>query len=544
MQPMLDYYSRIYEARWRSLVGEASEPSCLPASDLPESDDEEDEGEDVDDDAENERNPQHRTGIAPGGAVHDLGLRRKKPVSVPRCLDACCPPLSVLSYLIFQCAGVILLVLLGWSFLGPYYWDNVAHSRVAQQHNSFGPMDYLLLWATLGQAIILTAIFGRLANCRKHTELSFDAVTKYFASGFVLSVSLAVFYESIMSLVIRMLISLGVALAGVDQVQSNGFQSEASDLSIDMSSLWTFTFTTARIAASPFPPLTLALTETTATNSKEYFKAFGNSHPVFYTFYLLMNAFLLAAFVEELCKYFGYRMVDHPDFFSRRELQDLSRACQQSTTSQKARNLFEKQRQSVQSRGSAVTLAMVAVAMGFTCCENLVYIFVYSGSSPGEELAVLIARTLFPVHPLAAAIQSIGVIRRDIENPHEGSESLLKNWQLGRIILPAVIFHGGYDFFLLWIDYLAARNGVYTADNMDGANDGETDDASEDFHGEFAGSNTGTTWALVLSVVVSVAAMALALWYYLKESRLQRARLQEIDRQNLIASSTYHSRMS
>jgi len=34
-----------------------------------------------------------------------------------------------------------------------------------------------------------------------------------------------------------------------------------------------------------------------------------------------------------------------------------------------------------ESVGAAITVAMVAVAVGFACCENLVYIFLYNGSS-------------------------------------------------------------------------------------------------------------------------------------------------------------------
>jgi hypothetical protein len=39
---------------------------------------------------------------------------------------------------------------------------------------------------------------------------------------------------------------------------------------------------------------------------------------------------------------------------------------------------FSRTKESI---GAAITVAMVATAVGFACCENLVYIFLYNGSS-------------------------------------------------------------------------------------------------------------------------------------------------------------------
>ena len=94
---------------------------------------------------------------------------------------------------------------------------------------------------------------------------------------------------------------------------------------------------------------------------------------------------------------------------------------------------------SCNSIGAAITIAMVSVALGYACCENLIYIFIYSEGSIGsgeslygshyndaglllptdlflfmalfltlltfalfKEIGVLIGRSLFPVHPLCA----------------------------------------------------------------------------------------------------------------------------------------------
>lgn len=37
---------------------------------------------------------------------------------------------------------------------------------------------------------------------------------------------------------------------------------------------------------------------------------------------------------------------------------------------------------SLNSYGNGITIAMVTVAMGFACCENLIYIFIYTQGTP------------------------------------------------------------------------------------------------------------------------------------------------------------------
>lgn len=54
---------------------------------------------------------------------------------------------------------------------------------------------------------------------------------------------------------------------------------------------------------------------------------------------------------------------------------------------------------------------------------------------------MLLARAALPVHAVCAAIQSIGIVRRDVEQ--DASHGL------GRSILPAIIIHGLFDFCIL-----------------------------------------------------------------------------------------------
>ena len=114
------------------------------------------------------------------------------------------------------------------------------------------------------------------------------------------------------------------------------------------------------------------------------------------------------------------------------------------------------------------------------------------------EFGVLLVRALLPVHPIVAAVQSVGVCRRDLEG--ESSH------QLGRIIFPAVMIHGTFDFVLWFLEFLA-------------------------------GDNYNTTWAIMEWVLAELIVMA-GIAYYFKESLAQRGRLEQLDRTNSVDQST------
>ena len=58
---------------------------------------------------------------------------------------------------------------------------------------------------------------------------------------------------------------------------------------------------------------------------------------------------------------------------------------------------------------------------------------------------MLLLRSCFPLHPICAAIQSIGICRRDVEK--DGT-------QLGQAILPAFLLHGAFDFAIMVLGVL------------------------------------------------------------------------------------------
>ena len=93
-----------------------------------------------------------------------------------------------------------------------------------------------------------------------------------------------------------------------------------------------------------------------------------------------------------------------------------------------------------------------------------------------------------------SAIQSIGVCKYQLEND--------RSIQLGRIVFPAIILHGSYDFVIMFLSFLVGFN--------------------ED------GGNIGV-WVSIISLTLSIASVWIGWLYYLKESSAQIIRLNQID---------------
>jgi len=229
-------------------------------------------------------------------------------------------------------------------------------------------------------------------------DLSLDAVVKYFATGFLFSTSTALIVEMLVSAVV----SLVTGVLGIIAVL---FEISIGELDDE-------------------------------TDPKDMLKILIKENLWLGVLFMFLNAFVVAATTEEICKYFGFWMMEHPDLLTPQEdgaVEEVE---------------IGRSRRSLNSKGVATTIAMVITAVGFSCCENLKYVF--SSADIETEIGTLIARSMFPVHALAAAIQSIGVCRRDLEGD--------KSVQLGRIILPAVILHGCFDFFLMVSPILSIVN--------------------------------------------------------------------------------------
>jgi hypothetical protein len=132
-------------------------------------------------------------------------------------------------------------------------------------------------------------------------------------------------------------------------------------------------------------------------------------------------------------------------------------------------------------------------------------VFGYTPSqSFGVEIGTLIARSIFPVHPLCAAIQSIGVCKRDLEGK--------RGVGIGRIISPAILLHGSFDFVLFVAAYLQQ------VEKIKEGNDDDSDIPKED------DSDT------VMALVVCFGIILVGYIYYVWQSRAQTKRLIAMDR--------------
>lgn len=288
--------------------------------------------------------------------------------------------------------------------------------------------NVLVFAATFFQAFVILYIVHWRTN---KFDISLDAIIKYFASGFLLTTGLAIFFETIISIAVQilMLIVLGIAGAEEPPDQEEGDSNDSNNIMIKV----------------------------------------GMKYPGIIILYYFINSFFLAAFVEEICKYFGYLMVEHPDFMTQETEMLLNRSEDivhieeeqesdnesehedevneniRSASTESNLNLTPPAR-NLNSVGMAITVAMVSVGLGFACCENLIYIFVYTGGNVQHEVAVLVARSFFPVHPLAAAIQSVYVCRQHLEK----DETI----KIGGIISPSVVLHGSFDFSLMVCAFL------------------------------------------------------------------------------------------
>ena len=154
-----------------------------------------------------------------------------------------------------------------------------------------------VLLMTLGQAFFIEYLVHWRWNL---FDLSFDSVVKYFASGFFLATPMAVIFESIVSTItgFATLVIMSLVIASDNEL--------AKELS---------------------------------TNPKKGMEDFTVNHPEVFVLVQFVNAFCVAALVEELMKHFSYRMVVTPETITQRG---------QSSSSMS----------SIQSTGSAITVAV------------------------------------------------------------------------------------------------------------------------------------------------------------------------------------------
>mmetsp|Transcript_24059 Transcript_24059/g.27460 ORF Transcript_24059/g.27460 Transcript_24059/m.27460 type:complete len:904 (+) Transcript_24059:418-3129(+) len=370
----------------------------------------------------------------------------------------------------------------------------------------FSWADACILILTFVQSFIVLGIVHGIFH---KSDLSLDAVIKFFAAGFIVATPTAFIFEAlIMTVLMSGYYFIGLIVYIVEGEDAGGW--------------WDDNYRFVLIIAD------------------------------------VLNAFLVAALVEEICKYYTFRTVEHPDLIfltgldrSKRDMKSsyggnssyafssdnnaLFARCDTfesaySYNSSKKRSYRgsnitpmhenkvgtsrgdndendEPDVRTLRQKAAAVTTAMISGAVGLACAENFIYVFFLGGSNAQEEITMLLFRSIFPVHALVAAMQSIGVIKKFLEQSDVESTSRIG---VGKIILPAVLLHGSFDTVLMTV------NSVIDFVEEDAENQG--------------GNSSYSAFVLntvAAAVVVSVMLSGL-LWYFFAH-RQQKARLKALE---------------
>lgn len=338
--------------------------------------------------------------------------------------------------------------------------------------------NVLMFVATLLQAfLILYVVYWK----NHKFDISLDAVIKYFTCGFLLTSSMAFCIAKITFIILDILFA-AFATNFIGKDLAEAFTDEVDLLAI------------------------------------------GMSYPTLYVIILFLRSFLVASAVEELCKYFGYLVVNHPDLTiteTRLNLDSSLRLLEDGTEgtindededkdkegqelirdySLNLRVEYMNSERSLNSIGNGITIAMVAVAVGFACFENLLYIFTLDGGIQ-DKFHLLIDRTILQTHPLAAAIQSINVCRQKLENHH--------TMKIGRIISPSILLHGTFNFLIVTVEFFSFLSVVKENEN-------HLYNIKEDQN------------AQMIAFVLASSTIVIGILYYVNEAEKQIIRLNEL----------------
>jgi len=354
--------------------------------------------------------------------------------------------------------------------------------------SSFGIGNLIVVVATFGVSFFLLYILHWLFH---RSDLGLDAVIKMFSAGFTIGVPTAFVFQALF-------VNISISFVYIFYGLLNSLKAEA-------------------------------------------FITFLDSHTRF-TWLLgeFIQAFFLAAMIEELCKYYTFRTIEHPDLmfisdddrnkqvqsaslaslypiapvlssdddsYTRKSITNASRIKAQNDD-KRAQEVIEmiedgpEERSPTQMAG-AVTVAMVSVALGLACAENFLYVFLMSDATVMQEGVILFFRSIFPVHALAAALQSLGVIKKYIEKD--------SSIGVGRIIFPAMIMHGSFDAFLMFLSALEEQPWNY-------------------YNEDYFEQDHSVPWIVsILFWSAVLCTISIGALYYKTESEEQRFRLMDIE---------------
>ena len=290
-----------------------------------------------------------------------MGKKRKKSGILPHFYA-----LSQLSrYILFSACAVVFAI---------------AATLMFNPRAAFSWPDAILLIATFLQSFLVLYIVHWIFH---KSDLSLDAVIKFFAAGFVIAVPSAVFFEGLL-------------------------------VNIILTAAW-----------AVYECCHLLIGEDFATWMASHYQ-------IIWILGELFNAYIVAAVTEELCKYYTFRSVEHPDLifltgldrqahdehaliggkvaypFGAHKVSDLNRTrsldshrSHRSTDTDKRRKMIttattteefyedEHDVRTCRQKAAAVTTGMISVAVGLACAENMMYVFILGGaggSSTAEHL--------------------------------------------------------------------------------------------------------------------------------------------------------------
>eukprot|EP00980_Cylindrotheca_fusiformis_P028955 scaffold22680_cov107-Cylindrotheca_fusiformis.AAC.24 len=395
--------------------------------------------------------------------------------------------------------------------------------------------DMIILAATFGQSFLVLLIVHWIFH---KSDLSLDAVVKFYAAGFFVAVPSSFIFEGIL-VNLTMLLAYEVYWIG-ESVSGESFI------------YWVL-------------------------NHRKTLWIVGE----------FVNAYIVAAITEEVCKYYTFRAVEHPDLlfltglqrssqderaieggmvkypFSPHQIEnsnrkngtsydenDIDQNAQYDGNTHRTNESAKKDKKgkfdltkhfgedefdedeepdvrTYRQKAAAVTTGMISVAVGLACAENCLYVFFLGGLAGNsgdaqqggvmEAWLVLLFRSLFPVHALAAAMQSINVIRKFIECKEDDGHRI----GVGRIVLPAILMHGTFDAVLLainvyiesvWQKYLEKYGGKIDPDDPP--------------------YNAVVLNGIVFSLI-SVVILSGLIWYY-REQKSQNQRLTAMEQKDRV----------
>lgn len=143
-----------------------------------------------------------------------------------------------------------------------------------------------------------------------------------------------------------------------------------------------------------------------------------------------------------------------------------------------------------------------------------------------EAWIVLFFRSIFPVHALSAALQSINMIRKFVETSEDSGHRI----GVGRIVLPAVLLHGSFDAVLMGINMFIDFSWDEYLDEHDG-NIGDDEPYNSVLLNMVA-------WMSITTVMFTGIG-----WYYYQYSK-QRRRLRELDLKDLSLRASHREIIS